>query len=266
MKNTSNRVAHLCPGRLITVEGCDGSGKSTQLYLLKRWLEASGHPVYFTEWNSSDLIKTTTKKAKKERTLTPTTFSLIHACDFADRYERLILPHLQAGYLVLADRYIYTAFARDAVRGCDPAWIRNLYRFAVQPDLTFYFQASLEVSLDRILSSRPELKYYEAGLDLGLSGDPEESFKLFQGPIKAEYDRMAGRYGFVVMDATRPISDQQAEVRQIVTRLMVDYKGQSSAKRVCVDSAVNSRPLRLAPGRSPVLSEVEKLIAASEER
>lgn len=236
------------------------------MYLLKRWLEASGHRVFFTEWNSSDLIKPTTKKAKKERALTPTTFSLIHACDFADRYERLILPHLQAGYLVLADRYIYTAFARDAVRGCDFDWIRKVYGFAVQPDLTFYFQAPLEVSLDRILSGRPELKYHEAGMDLSLSKDPEESFKLFQGLIKAEYDLMASRYGFVVMDATRPISEQQREMRAIVARTIADYQHPSHANRAAVDLAVNSRPLRLAAVRSPVLSEVENPMAASEEQ
>jgi dTMP kinase len=217
-------VSHRYPGRLIVVEGCDGSGKSTQLYLLKQWLEGEGFPVFFTEWNSSALVKAATAKAKKERTLTPTTFSLIHACDFADRYETLILPHLQAGYLVLADRYIYTAFARDMVRGCDPDWVKNAYRFAVRPDLTFYFQAPLEVSLYRILAGRPHLKYHEAGMDLGLAPDPETSFKLFQGLIKQQYDQMAGPFGFVVMDASRPIPVQQAEMRTRVGRLLEGYR------------------------------------------
>jgi dTMP kinase len=212
------------PGRLIVVEGCDGSGKSTQLYLLKQWLEAEGYPVCYTEWNSSDLVKSATKRAKKQRALTPTTFSLIHACDFADRYERLILPHLQAGYLVLADRYIYTAFARDAVRGCDPDWVRGAYGFAVKPDLAFYFQAPLEVSLYRILSGRPELKYHEAGMDLGLSPDPVDSFKLFQGLVKEQYDRMAHPFGFVVIDATRPIPIQQTEVRTKVAQALTGYR------------------------------------------
>lgn len=219
-KNARGRPAHKYPGRLIVVEGCDGSGKSTQLYLLHRWLAAAGYPVCFTEWNSSALIKKTTKQAKKERILTPTTFSLIHACDFADRYESLLLPHLQAGHIVLADRYIYTAFARDAVRGCDPDWVRNLYRFAGAPDLAFYFQAPLEVSLQRILAGRPELKYHEAGMDLGLASDPQQSFALFQGRIKEQYDRMARRFGFVVMDATQPIAAQQAAMRAVVSDLL----------------------------------------------
>lgn len=217
------------PGRLIVVEGCDGSGKSTQLYLLRRWLEAQGYPVFFTEWNSSELVRAYTKKAKKERALTPTTFSLIHACDFADRYETLILPHLQAGYIVLSDRYIYTAFARDAVRGCDPGWVRNAYRFAMAPDLTFYFQAPLAVSLDRILSGRPELKYHEAGMDLGLASDPAESFKLFQGLIKEHYDRMAKRFDFIVMDATQPVAEQQARMREIVSAALAEFQAQQGA-------------------------------------
>ena len=215
-------AAQRYPGRLIIVEGGDGSGKSTQLHLLRRWLEAAGFPVFFTEWNSSDLVKAATKRAKKAKTLTPTTFSLIHACDFADRYETLILPHLQAGYVVLADRYIYTALARDTVRGCDPGWVRSAYRFAARPDLAFYFQVPLEVSLQRVLARRPELKYYEAGMDLGLTSDPVESFRQFQGLIKAEYDQMAEPYGFTVVDATRPIGVQQAEVRAVVTRMLAD--------------------------------------------
>ena len=112
------------PGRLIAVEGLDGSGKSTQIYLLKRWLEAEGIKVYFSSWNSSELVKSATSKGKKRELLTPTTFSLIHATDFADRYERHLLPLLRAGYIVLCDRYIFTAFARDVTRGCPPDWVQ----------------------------------------------------------------------------------------------------------------------------------------------
>ena len=211
------------PGRLFIVEGTDGSGKSTQIYLLKRWLEDSGYPVFFTEWNSSDLIKAASKKAKKKNLLTPTTFSLIHACDFADRYEKMILPHLRAGYIVLADRYIYTAYARDMARGCDPDWVRNLYSYAVKPSVAFYFHTPLEVSLDRILRSRPQLKYHEAGLDLGLTTDPVESFKLFQGMIKANYDEMAKEEHFRLVDATESVELQQRKVRQIVAEHLEDY-------------------------------------------
>jgi len=145
------------PGRLIAVEGLDGSGKSTQIHLLKRWFELRGLKVFATEWNSSVIVKKATSKGKKRQLLTPTTFSLIHCTDFADRYERQILPLLKAGYLVLCDRYIYTAFARDAVRGCSRPWLRNLYGFARHPDLTFFFNTPLAVALDRILAGRPQL-------------------------------------------------------------------------------------------------------------
>ena len=159
-------------GKLIAVEGLDGSGKSTQIYLVKRWLEMQNMKVFFTEWNSSDLVKKVTKRGKKEQLLTPTTFSLIHCTVFADRYERQIWPLLRAGFIVLADRYMYTAFARDVVRGCSHNWVRNLYSFAVEPDITFFFKVPLETALDRILSGRPQLKYFEAGMDLGLANDP----------------------------------------------------------------------------------------------
>ena len=179
------------PGRLIAVEGLDGSGKSTQIYLLKRWLEAEGIKVYFSEWNSSELVKSATSKGKKRELLTPTTFSLIHATDFADRYERHLRPLLRAGYVVLCDRYIFTAFARDVVRGCPPEWVRGLYNFAALPDLTFFFKADLEVSLQRILDGRPKLKFFEAGMDLQLSSDPYESFRIFQGRILDQYLAMS---------------------------------------------------------------------------
>ncbi len=203
-------------GKLIAVEGLDGSGKSTQLYLVKRWLELEGYRVFFTEWNSSVLVKPSTTKGKREQLLTPTTFSLIHATDFADRYERQILPLLRAGYLVLADRYIYTAFARDAVRGLDRDWLEKLYRFAVHPDLTLYFRVPLEVSLHRILEGRPQLKYHEAGLDMGWSSDPYESFRIFQGKIRDQYEAMAPRFDFTIIDASREIHEQQDEVRRLI--------------------------------------------------
>lgn len=205
-------------GKLIAVEGLDGSGKSTQVYLLKRWLEMRGLKVFFSEWNSSVVVKKVTSKGKKRQLLTPTTFSLIHCTDLADRYERQMLPLLKAGYLVLCDRYIYTAFARDAVRGCSRLWLRSLYGFARHPDLTFFFDTQLEVSLNRILSGRPQLKYFEAGMDLGLSADPYESFRLFQKKIYEEYKAMTQEFGFVTMDGNLSIEEQQQQVRSIVSQ------------------------------------------------
>lgn len=206
------------PGKLIAVEGLDGSGKSTQLYLLKRWLELRGLKVYFTEWNSSVIVKKATSKGKKRQLLTPTTFSLIHSADLADRYERQILPLLKAGYLVLCDRYVYTAFARDAVRGCSRTWLRNLYGFARHPDLTLFFDTPLSVALSRILSGRPQLKYHEAGMDLGLSNDPYQSFRLFQERIYNEYLGMRDEFSFVTIDGSVSIEEQQIKVREIVGR------------------------------------------------
>lgn len=217
------------PGKLIAVEGLDGSGKSTQIALLRRWLELEDYKVFFTEWNSSSVVKKVTKKGKEERSLTSTTFSLIHCTDFADRYERQILPLLQAGYLVLADRYVFTAFARDAVRGCDRDWLRKLYQFARLPDITFFFNVPLPVALDRILSGRPELKYHEAGMDLELADDPYESFKIFQGKIYDEYKRMWKEFNFNVVNAELPPEAQQQQMRSIVqSKISLDSFHQKS--------------------------------------
>lgn len=217
-KNDAAKPSGSVEGKLIAVEGLDGSGKSTQIYLMKRWLELEGYKVYFTEWNSSFLVKDATKKGKKRQLLTPTTFSLIHCTDFADRYDRQIMPLLHAGYIVLADRYIYTAFARDAVRGCDRQWLRTLYSYARQPDITFFFNVSLEVALERILSGRPQLKYHEAGMDMDYSADIYESFRIFQGKIYEEYLRIAKEFKFVVIDANKSPEIQQKQVRQIVQK------------------------------------------------
>jgi len=205
-------------GKLIAVEGLDGSGKSTQIALLRRWLELESYKVFFTEWNSSSIVKKATRKGKQKKMLTPTTFSLIHATDFADRYERQILPLLRGGYLVLADRFSFTAFARDAVRGCDRQWLRTLYNFARVPDITFLFDVPLQVALDRILTGRPELKYHEAGMDMGLSDDPFESFRIFQGLIYDEYHAMRKEFKFIVIDATKPPEQQQQLMRQIIAK------------------------------------------------
>ena len=204
------------PGRLIAVEGIDGAGKSTQIHLLQRWLEQLGLKVFLSEWNSSELVKSATSRGKKTHLLTPTTFSLIHATDFADRYERQLLPLLRAGYLVLCDRYIFTAFARDVVRGCPPAWVRGLYSFAALPDLVFFFKAQLEVSLGRILNGREELKYFEAGMDLRLSPDPVESYRVFQGRLLEQYLAMSLEFNFHVLDANQAVETNQRVLRQLV--------------------------------------------------
>lgn len=203
-------------GKLIVVEGIDGSGKSTQIDLLYKWLKSKGHSVFFTEWNSSKLVSSTTKLAKDERLFTPTTFSLLFATDFADRWENSILPLLKAGVIVLADRYAYTAFARDVARGVDPQWVRNLYSFAPQPDLVLYYRVPISLAVERILSGRSKIKYYEAGLDLDLADSRVKSFKLFQERIQNQYDSMVEEFAFTVFDGTQPVELQQKELRKIV--------------------------------------------------
>jgi dTMP kinase len=219
-------------GFLIVVEGIDGSGKSTQLHLLDKWLRSKGLLVFTTEWNSSDVVKEITSKGKKKALLTPTTFSLLHATDFADRYERNIAPLLRAGYIVLADRYAYTAFARDVVRGCSPNWVRKVYSFASKPDVTFYFQVPIDIAINRILVGRPKLKYYEAGMDLDLSNDPFDSYRIFQSRIIDQYESMVEHEDFTLIDATRDIEEQQIIVRQKVLetlpqQLVNQIKGQT---------------------------------------
>ena len=205
-------------GKLIIVEGIDGSGKSTQLALLSQWLRSQSIAVAFSEWNSSPLVHDTMRRGKKKKMFSPTTFSLLHATDFADRMERYILPLLKAGAVVCADRYAYTAFARDVARGVDRQWVRRLYSFALRPNLSFYFRVPSEVALGRILGGRDAIKYYEAGMDLGLSRDVEESFRIFQGRILDEYEAMTQEMGFQVIDATLSIEEQQQQVRDIVQK------------------------------------------------
>jgi dTMP kinase len=207
-------------GILIVVEGIDGSGKSTQIHLLDTWLRSKEYNVFFTEWNSSTSVKEITSKGKKKAILTPTTFSLLHATDFADRYERNIYPLLRAGYIVLSDRYIYTALARDIVRGCNKKWVENIYDYAIKPDVVFYYQVPIDIAVNRIISSRSKLKYYEAGMDLKLSKDEHESYRIFQGKIISEYESMINSEKFTVIDGTMDIEEQQNIARKHILKIL----------------------------------------------
>ena len=173
--------------------------------------------MFVTEWNSSALVKAATKSGKKKNALTPTTFSLLHATDFADRLLYKIIPPLKAGMIVLADRYAYTAFARDVARGVDRQWVRDLYSFAVRPDVAVYFRVTIDVSLDRLLARRVKLKFYEAGLDMGWSANATESFRIFQSKVLDEYDQLVMEFGLGVIDAAGSITEQQQTLRQVVS-------------------------------------------------
>jgi len=233
-------------GKLIVVEGIDGSGKSTQISLLSHWLRSQGIAVAFSEWNSSPLVRETTRRGKRKEMFTPTTLSLIHATDFADRMERYVLPLMKAGAIVCADRYTYTAFARDVARGVSRRWVRNLYSFATRPNLSFYFRVPLDVAIGRILGGRDAIKYYEAGMDMGLSRDVEESFRIFQGRILDEYEAMAHEVGFHIIDATLSIEEQQKQMRDIVIKEL----GESLRNGV----------LRMAPGEVHAIETATALL------
>ena len=210
---------HHYDGTLVCVEGIDGSGKSTQLALLRDWLKDIGKDVIYTEWNSSELISQTTKLAKKKNMLSPRTFSLLHAVDFADRLKQVIAPALKAGFIVLADRYAYTAFARDVARGVDPNWVRGVYNFAIKPDLAVYFDIDPKTSLERICSNRAP-KFYEAGMDLKISNDPYESYVIFQSRVIEEYKKMLDEFGIVKLDANDTIHKKQVEIRKMLKAIL----------------------------------------------
>jgi dTMP kinase len=214
---------HSYPGKLIVVEGIDGSGKSTQLQLALRYLQSKGYPTFFTQWNSAELVKTVTKRGKKKMSLTPMTFSLLHATDFAHRLVHSILPPLKAGMIVLADRYVYTAFARDVVRGCEPEWVRRIYQFAPRPDLAFYFRVPIDVSVSRLIAGRAKIKDYEAGMDLDLAPDAVASFRIFQSRILDEYGRIANEYGLTEIDAAASIQQQQQAVRGFIDQTLEGF-------------------------------------------
>jgi len=219
------------PGKLIAFEGLDGSGKSTQINLVQRWLAGQGCRVFHTAWESSEMVKEALRRGRKQQLFTPTTFSLLYATDFADRYEHQILPMLRGGFIVLCDRYIFTSFARDGVRGCDPGWLRELYGFAHMPDITFYLDLPLHIALDRVFRARQQLNYFEAGMDLGLSQDIQESYRLYQGRVFDQYMKMVNQFAFAMIDATRNIHDQQEQLReQIASRLdLTEYGERGSA-------------------------------------
>jgi len=206
-------------GTLITIEGTDGVGRSVQVSLLKEWLEVQGYGVIETGWTRSELMSETIGAAKAGHRLNQLTFSLLYATDFADRLEKIVIPALRSGFVVLADRYMYTAFARSVVRGADPAWIRNVFGFALVPDLVLYLKIDVDTLLPRVLRARG-IDYWEAGMDLHLGMDLFESFRKYQWRLIREYNRMSREFGFVTIDATRSEAEIQARIRRRVQALL----------------------------------------------
>ncbi len=192
---------HGYEGLLIVIEGTDGSGKSTQISRLKRWIEDQSYGVMVSEWKTSKFIADAINDAKERNLLNATTFSLLYAADFADRLENIILPALKAGFVVILDRYIYTAYARDVVRGHNIEWLKNLYDYAPEPDMVFYLDVPVEILLKRIIGTTG-LDYWESGRDIGLSSDFYKSFQIYQGKCLEEYQKMIKEYGFISIDGT----------------------------------------------------------------
>ena len=203
------------PGKIIAIEGTDGVGRSTQIRLLREWLEVKGYGVVETGWTRSALMQPTIDIAKASNTLNKLTFVLLYATDFADRLEKQIVPALKAGFIVLADRYIFTALARAGVRGVDRAWLRELYGFAIAPHLVFYLKLDVDTLVRRVLQTRG-LDYWESGMDLKHADDIYDSFRTYQRALLREYASMADEFGFRVVDARRPIEVIQQELRSQV--------------------------------------------------
>jgi dTMP kinase len=207
-------------GRLVVIEGPDASGRSTHIGMMTAKLEADGHAVLNTGLRRSELIGEGIMQAKQEHMLGRRTLSLFYAADFADQLENKIMPALRAGYIVLADRYIYTLMARDAVRGLSKRWSHQLFGFAIVPDLVFYLDVDPEELVHRVFQKNTFLDYYESGADLGLSDDMYESFMIYQGMIAKEFRRMQKEYNLLLINGNRPIAEVDADLQKEIDRFL----------------------------------------------
>ena len=211
------------PGKLIVLEGSDGVGRSTQTQLLRRWLEDEGFAVSDTGLKRSDMTQQGLEEARKGHTLSRITMSLFYATDFADRLENQIIPALQAGFVVLSDRYFYSIMARDVVRGADADWARKLYGFALKPDLVLYLRANVSDLVTRLIHGRG-LNYWEAGMDLRPSDNLFDSFLDYQAKLIALFDQLSQEYGFVTIDAGRPVMDVFEDLQDHIRALLEDQQ------------------------------------------
>jgi dTMP kinase len=207
-------------GKLIIVEGADCSGRSSQIAMLKVWLEANGHAVMDTGLRRSGLVGEAIEEAKQGHTLGKKTMSLLYATDLADQLENKIIPALKAGFVVLADRYIFTLMVRDLARGADKAWLKELFGFALVPDLVFYLSVNPDMLLHRALVKYGSLDYWESGMDICISSDMFDSFKKYQTLLKGEFDLLAGEYGFDVVDGEKDPDEIQAYMRGKVAEIL----------------------------------------------
>ena len=207
-------------GKLIVVEGADGSGRSTQIARLVQWLEGIGHATVQVGLKRSTLVSEELEQAQKGNILSRTTLSLFYATDFADQLENIILPALKAGFVVLSDRYIYTLMARDMVRGMDETWLKNLYGIALEPDAVFYLNVPPEELVQRTFAKNSSLDYWESGMDLGLSRDMFDSFMKYQTTMEKTFRHLQATYGFTIVDGMRPTDATNADLRKKISALL----------------------------------------------
>jgi dTMP kinase len=207
-------------GKLFVVEGADGSGRSTQIAMLVEWLEETGHATVQVGLKRSTLVSEELDRAQQGNILSRTTLSLFYATDFADQLENIILPALKAGFIVLADRYIYTLMARDIVRGMDEAWLKNLYGLALEPDAVFYLNLPPEELVQRNFAKNMSLDYWESGMDIGLSRDMFDSFMQYQTAVQKTFRYLQSTYGFTIVDGMRPAEVISAELRKKMSAVL----------------------------------------------
>ena len=230
-------------GKLIVIEGTDGVGRSTQIEDLKKWLEVKGYGVVTTGWTRSPLMGKAIDEAKEGHTLNVNTYSLLYAADFADRLEHEVIPALRSGFVVLADRYSYTAFARSVVRGADRQWIRKVFGFSLEPDAVFYMRINIEDLIPRVINSETLHKryweeqsgegmdYWESGMDLHLGDDFYDSFIEYQKAVLKEFDRMTAEFGFQVVDAAKSFEEINRVLKQGILAVLEDGESEEKSRR-----------------------------------
>jgi dTMP kinase len=218
------------PGHLIVIEGTDGVGRSTQIERLSPWLELEGWAVSNTGWTRSPLLSETINEAKAGHELTTTTMSLLYAADFADRMEHQIIPALKAGFIVIADRYMYTVFARNAVMNMDATWTRQLFGMALVPDLVLYLEIDVEHLIPRVLEGKG-MDYWESGMHLALGDDIFDSFTRYQTQLIGEYNRLAKQHRFVSVDARMSVDEIQGELRAHIAAYLQRSREAASRRR-----------------------------------
>jgi len=210
-------------GKLLVIEGADGSGRSTQIGLLTDWLEHDGYAVVNVGLKRSTLISNELNSAQQSKAISPITLRLFYATDFMDQLENVIIPALRAGFIVLADRYIYTLMARAIVRGAGPAWVESLYSLAIIPDAVFYLMVRPRILIERNFQNKSTLDYWESGMDIGYSQDMFKSFFTYQRQIQSQFLKMKDKYGFQLINGNRSVRAVFKDLNERIAELLKNW-------------------------------------------